>query len=143
MPRIAFKTQELPILATILLDAALADGEMDGSEADTIKSVLRDAGGVARLPHEVADALRAHDPDHFDLGGACTALGLETRLRKRELLGLVGNVVAADGVLDASEIVWLDRLAVAMGRTDTQMERFRVELVDAMAALTGDDPEDP
>jgi len=140
MARIAFKTEELPLVATILLDAAMADGHMDGSEAESIKSVLCETGGLTRLPADVIDALRGYDHDRFDLGDACTALNLDTRHKKRELLGLVGAIVAADGVLDPDEVAWLDRLAVAMGRTESQMERFRDELVDAMESLTGGAP---
>lgn len=135
MPGIAFKTDELPVVATILLDAALADGGIDGHEVDTIRTVLCEVGGLPRLPTPVLHALRSYDPEGFDLAGACAELGLTTRHRKRELLLLVGRVIAADGVLDAGELAWLERLAAITGRTDDQMDRFRHDLVEAMAGF--------
>jgi len=135
MPAIAFKLEELPLVAGILLDAALADGEVDGTEADAIRSVLCEAAGLSRLPQDVLEALRGFDPEGFDLEATCEALGLETRYRKRELLALVGTVVAADGVVDTGEGAWLTRLARIMGRSEQQMERFREELLEAVAEL--------
>ena len=77
-----FKLEELPLVATILLDAALADGEVDGSEVETIRSLIAAATGAPRLSHEVGTALRGFDPATFDLDAACADLGLETRHRK-------------------------------------------------------------
>ncbi|TNF30007.1 MAG: TerB family tellurite resistance protein [Deltaproteobacteria bacterium] len=135
MPAIAFKLEELPLVAGILLDAALADGEVDGTEVDAIRSVLCEAAGLSRLPQGVLEALRGFDPDGFDLEGTCEELGLDTRHRKRELLALVGSVVAADGVIDAGEDVWLSRLARIMGRSEQQMDRFHEELLEAVAEM--------
>lgn len=135
MPGIAFKTEELPLVAGILLDAALADGEVDGSEVETIRQVLAEAAGLSRLTPEVVQALRGFDPQAFDLEATCGELGLDTRHRKRELLALVGSVIAADGVLDPGEGAWLGRLAQLMGRTDVQMERFLEELREAAGEL--------
>jgi len=135
MPGIAFKVEELPLVAGILLDAALADGEVDGSEVDTIRSVLCEAAGVSRLPPGVVSALRGFDPEGFDLRETCMELGLDTRHRKRELLALVGSVIAADGVIEDSEDAWLTELAHIIGRTDAQMDRFHEELREAVAEL--------
>ena len=139
MARVAFKPEELPLVATLLLDAALADGHMGGDEAETIKHALREASGLPRLPAEVADALRAYDPARFDLEEACRALHLDTRHKKRELLDLVRAVVTADGALEASEAAWIDRLAQAIGRHDTQMTRFRADLAAALDSPGHDD----
>ncbi|PKN55186.1 MAG: hypothetical protein CVU56_22600 [Deltaproteobacteria bacterium HGW-Deltaproteobacteria-14] len=135
MPGIAFKVEELPLIAGILLDAALADGEVDGSEVQTIRQVLAEAAGLSRLTPEVVHALRGFDPETFDLAATCAELGLDTRHRKRELLALVGSVIAADGVIDPGEGAWLGRLAHLMGRTDVQMERFLDELRQAAAEI--------
>lgn len=135
MPGIAFKTEELPLVAGILLDAALADGEVDGSEVETIRQVLAEAAGLSRLTPEIVQALRGFDPEAFDLEATCAELGLDTRHRKRELLALVGSVIAADGVLDPGEGAWLGQLAQLMGRTDVQMERFLEELREAAGEL--------
>lgn len=138
MPGIAFKVEELPLVGWILLDAALADGQVDGSEVETIRALLAAATGLSRIPPEVLRGLRAFDPATFDLEATCAALGLDTRHRKRELLALVGSVVAADGVIVDAERTWLARLARVMGRSEAQLDRFIEELREATADLGQD-----
>ncbi|MCB9732315.1 MAG: TerB family tellurite resistance protein [Deltaproteobacteria bacterium] len=128
-----FTDDDLPDLAGILLDAALADGELAQDEVEAVTGVLREIAGGA-LPPPVLAALKGYDPLSFDLAAAVRAVDLGGRRRRRELLALVGMVVAADGVVTAAEEAWIGRLGDALGQSEEQIEELRDELRELVGA---------
>lgn len=122
-----FTDDDLPHLAGVLLDAALADGELAADEVSTVTAVLRDLAG-GPLPAAVVAALEAYDPLTFDLGAAILEVDLGGRRRRRELLALVGLVVAADGALAPAEAAWIRRLGDALGQSEEQIAELEAEL---------------
>ena len=114
-------TESLMSLGELLLGAAYADGECDGSEMDAIRAILaRHNGGD--LPEAVIAVLVGFDIDRFDLKRAASRLDTSTSEARRRVLVLVAEVIDADDQLTSDEDGYLRQVAQAIGaeQADTQ-----------------------
>lgn len=119
---------QLFIIADILMGAAHADGDYDGSEAQSIRQILTKLVDEALLPSELAGRLMGFDPDNFDVEAACRALELDGAEDRRSLLALIGEVTDADDVFDLREDAYLKQVAAAIGAGPEEYANLTVEV---------------
>ena len=94
-------------IGKLLLGAAHADGEVDGSELDVIVDILCEFVGADHLPAPLVARLHAFDYGTFDVARTCADLKLDNAEDRRAMLTLVAEVIEADEILDSNEDAYL------------------------------------
>ncbi|MFT7582813.1 MAG: putative tellurite resistance protein B-like protein, partial [Myxococcota bacterium] len=125
---IDFELEELALVGPILMHAALSDGDYAGSEMEAIRELLLGAGPFDRLPTELLRPLVSFDEVTFDLDVQLAQLDLSEPERRRELLALVGAVVAADGALETAERDYLAVLGEKLGIEPAQVVALTTDI---------------
>lgn len=103
------------LVADLLMGAALADGHLDGREAEAVRAILCEALRMKRLPARMEKALGEFDPSAFDAKATAAQLGLTTAKERRNLLELIARVHDADDTLDLAEDAYLREVGDALG----------------------------
>lgn len=133
---------ELKLIAEILMGAAMADGEYDGSEAETIEGILRDLVGPDQFPGEVGAHIEDFDHGGFDATATAKRLNLATAEDRKSLLALIAEVTDADDVHDMREDAYIKEIAEAIGAGPDELEGLTVEMV-SISAITSPPPLPP
>jgi len=85
----------LPLVADLLMEAAHADGRLEGDEKEAVRRLLREVLDAHTLPMDVDFRIDEFDAKGFDRGAATSAFaGAAPELKKR-LLELIAAVHAA------------------------------------------------
>jgi uncharacterized tellurite resistance protein B-like protein len=123
-------SDELKSVASILMDAAHADGTVSRNEAREVRTVLEQLFGEKPLPDFLVDHLLTFDPAKFNLAATCAELSLRTAEERRGLLLLVGRVVDADSSFDLAESAYVRRLAQEISAAEEEYRDLVVEIVE-------------
>jgi uncharacterized tellurite resistance protein B-like protein len=123
-------SDEIKSVASILMDAAHADGTVSRNEAREVRTVLEELFGEKHLPDFLVDHLLTFDPEKFNLAATCAGLHLRTAEERRGLLLLVGRVVDADSTFDLAESVYVRHLAQEIGASKDEYRDLVVELLE-------------
>ena len=107
--------REVSSLGELMLGAAYADGDKGAVEIVTIAEQLKDFIDIDHVPHLLARRMEHFDPETFSVEDACAQLNLSTHEDRMAVLQLVASVVGADHVLHPGEVMYLRRVAVAVG----------------------------
>ena len=103
------------VITDLLLGAVYADGRAPPAEREAVRALLCDLLLTTDLPPEVEVRLVTFDPEYFDLEAVADDFAADPPMNRRRLLELVGKMCMADGVLDLSEVAYVQRLATALG----------------------------
>jgi len=115
-------------IADLLMGAAFADGELDGSESTTVREIL--AGLLdGELPSWLTERVDNFDPASFDLEATCKRADLPQPKDKRALLALLVKVIEADEIEDLDEGAYVQKVAKLMGLSAAEMKGLAVEVV--------------
>jgi uncharacterized tellurite resistance protein B-like protein len=120
----------IPLVADLLMDAALADERLHGEEKAAVKSLLRELLGGQALPIDLDFRIDEFDPARFDLAATAAAFAGDTPAVKRRLLELLAAVHGADGEIDFAEDEQLRRVAAALGLSEESYQDLVVTIVD-------------
>jgi len=121
--------QYVETITDLLLGAAYADKRLEGSELETIRTLLGKLLHVSDLPAPLESRLRSFNPAKLDLEVAGTKLAALTFEEKRSLLDLVGSVNEADEVIDMDEDAYLGKVASALGMSGEEVESLELEIL--------------
>jgi putative colanic acid biosynthesis UDP-glucose lipid carrier transferase len=113
-------------VATLLMGAAHADGELRVEEQETVRDLLRQLLGCQELPGEVEAHLRGFDPAAFDLERAIDEFRAQAHTSERRMLELVRKVCDADATVDLSEDNYMLALALAMSLAPPDYQKLVV-----------------
>jgi uncharacterized tellurite resistance protein B-like protein len=105
----------IDVLVDLFMGAACADAHLKQSERRTVQRLLQNLMLRDDLPAAVQSRIDAFDPDGFDLARAAMDFASDPPMKKRRLLELVAQVVAADEVFDLAEDDYLRELAGHLG----------------------------
>ncbi len=122
--------EALKHVADILMAAAYADQTYLRVEGAMVRQILAELTGQAEAPKALLHRLDAFDPDGFEVGPACAALGLDSPAPRRELLQLVARVTDADEVHDLDESAYIVRVAREIGASPEDYAGLTMELLD-------------
>ncbi len=105
------------VITDILLAALHSDATMNGIEADAARKLIADLLLKKRdsLPAEVEKRIQEFRLLDFDINKAVAAFLQDPPMRRRRLLELVGQMVAADGEISIGEDDFMRSLARALG----------------------------
>ncbi len=118
---------ELARIGSVLMGAASADGDVDGSEVSTIMEILGQLVGEAQVPVEIQVHLEAFDAATFDLDAVCKSLHLGTAEDRRALLALVAEVTDADDLHTCDEDEYILQVARAIGAAPEEYADLTME----------------
>ncbi len=121
--------EELSAIADILMGAAHADGDVDGSEAEEIEQILADLIGADSIPEELHDHLGAFDNASFDLEAVCKQLHLASADDRKALLALIAKVTDADDVHDLGEDSYIKSVAEYIGAEEDEYADLTVDVL--------------
>jgi uncharacterized tellurite resistance protein B-like protein len=105
----------IDVLVDLFMGAACADAHLKQAERATVQRLLQNLMLRDELPEEVQARIDAFDPDRFSLSRAAMDFASDPPMKKRRLLELVAQVVAADDVFDLAEDEYLRELAKHLG----------------------------
>lgn len=121
-------SEGLKHLASILMGAAYADGDYDGSEAEAIGDILCELVGADNFPDVVGEHLSNFDATSFDLETSARALAFESPRERQALLKLVAQVTEADDVLDLAESNYIHKLGGIIGASDAELDDYTIAI---------------
>jgi uncharacterized tellurite resistance protein B-like protein len=130
---------EILRVASVLMGAVYADGEVDGGETATVYSILGQLVGERELPPSVRGLLANFEPEAFDLEATCAGLLLESPEDKKALLALVAEITDADDVHSCDEDDYSRRVARAIGASQDDLEGLTMDMVE-ISTLAGPPP---
>ena len=122
-------TDELKLIADVLMGAAHADGEEGSTEVSVIEDILKDLLQGDELPDDIMSHLVEFDPETYDVHATCAKLHLATADDRRTLLALVAEVTDADDVHDLEEDRYIRVVAEAIGAAPEEYEDLTVEVM--------------
>lgn len=134
--------EELTLIADILMGAAHADGDYDGTEAETIAGILGDLIGRDNFPDQVRAHLDAFEPAGFNVEATCARLHLAGAEDRRSLLALIADVTDADDIHDESEDAYIRKVAQAIGASEEEYADLTMEIL-SISSLGGPPPLPP
>jgi len=134
--------EELTLIADILMGAAHADGDYDGTEAETIVGILSDLLGPDNFPAVVSEHIERFDPAAFEVESACARLHLAGADDRRSLLNLIADVTDADDIHDESEDAYIRKVAQCIGASEEEYADLTMEIL-SISSLTGPPPLPP
>ncbi|MEL6180110.1 MAG: hypothetical protein AAFS10_14215 [Myxococcota bacterium] len=129
-------TEELMLIADILMGAAHADGEEEVAEVSAIEDILTDLLHGEPLPEAISGHLIAFDPASFDVQATCAKLHLATAEDRRTLLALVAEVTDADDVHAMAEDEYIRVVAQAIGASQEEYADLTVEVLQLSSIQT-------
>ena len=107
--------REVAALGELMLGAAWADGDKGAVEVIAVAEQLKDFVDVDRIPNVVARRLERFDAATFDVEAACRELTVTDDEGRLAVLQLIARVIGADAKFHPQEIVYLKRVAAALG----------------------------
>lgn len=128
-------SDRIDVVTDLLLGAAHSDGALEGREEASVRKLLGDLLGDAKLPAEVEARIKAFDPKAFDLKKTAASFARDDAKKKRRLLELVVAVGDADDVLDSAEDDYLTSLAGALGMQRSEYADLTLEIEELRDAL--------
>jgi uncharacterized tellurite resistance protein B-like protein len=114
-------------ITDLLLGAAHADREYRSDEEATLRRLLVDLLGEAKLPDDVEARIAGFSTASFDVAKTAAAFVGDPASEKRKLLELVAAVRDADDEIDLDEDAYLRALASALGVPDSEITDLVVD----------------
>jgi uncharacterized tellurite resistance protein B-like protein len=107
--------REVAALGELMLGAAWADGDKGAIEVIAVAEQLKEFVDVDHIPNVVARRLERFDPASFDVEAACRELTVTDDDGRLAVLQLIARVIGADASFHPQEIVYIKRVAAALG----------------------------
>ncbi len=120
-----WNSDQLVLVADILMAAASADGVAQDVEHGAVRAIVKELGGQAATLEARIKGFKAAS---FDLNKTAAALNLKTPAQRKELLQLVARVTESDDVHDLDESDYIVAVARAIGASKEEYAGLTISL---------------
>lgn len=124
----SWNSDQLVLVADILIAAASADGVAQDVERGTVRAIVKELGAPTSM---LDKRIKGFDAASFDLKKTAASLNLKTSAERRELLQLVARVTESDDVHDLDESDFIVAVAKAIGATKDEYAGLTISLEES------------